>query len=130
VNIGGYIRRILTSFLGSDLLSKKNSVEWSFEKGKLYKVKEGIRFAVHIYDEYKCLYKPNQLHSIDDNVFSGDIVMYVDDVYVSENPNEEKIYCRPLFLRGERLYVTRHDALWSHYVSDDVIGFNEILEKI
>jgi hypothetical protein len=45
-------------------------------------------------------------------------------------PNEEKIYCRPLFLRGERLYVTRHDALWSHYVNHDVIGFNEILEKI
>lgn len=132
-----YIRKLFTSLIFgfpppkiSDISFKKRNYKWSLNKGKLYKVKENVSFAIHLYDMDKCLYKTNTVHSIKHNMFGGDILMYIEDVYISEEAGGDKIYHRPLFLIGEQLFVPRHDMLFNHYASDVVHSFNEVLEEV
>jgi len=103
----------------------------SLRKGKLYKVKENVSFAIHPYDIDKCLYKPNTVHSLAHNIFGGSILMYIEDVSVSDKPGGDKIYHRPLLLIGEQLFVPRHISYCSRCITNDCVhAFNEVLEEV
>lgn len=138
-----YIRKLFTSLIFgfpppkiSDISFKKRNYKWSLNKGKLYKVKENVSFALRVYDTDKCLFKTpagplgEQYIPPTDFAIANDILLYIDDVKVSEHTGEDKHYVRPLFLKGDRLYIPQHDIVFEHYASDVVHSFNEVLEEV
>lgn len=138
-----YIRKLFTSLIFgfpppkiSDISFKKRNYKWFFNKGKLYKVKENVSFVLRVYDTDKCLFKtpvgPLGEQYISSKYFAiaNDILLYIDDVKVSEHTGEDKCYVRPLFLKGDRLYIPQYDIVFEHYASDVVHSFNEVLEEV
>lgn len=138
-----YIRKLFISLIFgfpppniSDISFKKRNYKWSLNKGKLYKVKENVSFPLRSYDTDKCFFKtpvgPLGEHYIPPTDFANinDILLYIDDVKVSEYIGGDKLYDRPLFLKGDRLYIPQHDAIYNHYDVDNIGSFNEVLEEV
>jgi len=111
--------------------------EWTLSIGKLYRVKENVLFSVCLYDDRECFYKGEQNYLSPNTrdiyyIRSGDILLYLKDVWVAESPGRSKIYRRPLFLKGEHLYVPLSPDLRSHYHQNNkkFTRFEEKMEQL
>ena len=118
----------------------KISPGWTLNAGKLYKVKENVCFSVCLYDGKECLYK-DEIDYLNTNtkdiyyIRGGEILLYLRDVRVSENSsNENKIYMRPLFLKGDRIYIPLRPHLIGHYqhynAKEKIARFEEVMEQL